>query len=445
MKRAVVLGGGGSRGSYQMGVWKALEELDYHYDIVCGTSVGALNGALMVQGEFDRAMELWTTITTLDVLDIGDETDFSTLTGQRAALKSFILHFVKQGGVDPAPLERLLRQMLDEDKIRSSSVDFGLVTVEFPRMKPLILTKENIPEGLLCDFLMASAACYPAMKSRQIMGKQYVDGGYHSNLPIEIAIDLGADEIVAVDLECIGIIRSVHRRDRRIKYIKSHWDLGIFLDFEPQNAHRNMILGYNDTMKSFGQYEGEAYTFCRFESEPNRDMILARLAAAHQSGGREGEQRRRFLARLAQGALGRVVGSSPAQISTLSVRRWAEAAGKVLELDPLPVYNFTDFNTLVLQGFEQAAERMSALSLETLARNRSFKELLGQLSKLERSFLACYLMGLLKDPKPSDHQKEQLSLAATLTPLEFMAAYYAYVLTLPAAEAPALPEPSLAD
>ena len=51
-KTAVVLAGGGSRGAYQIGVWKALRELGIEYQLVTGTSVGALNGVLMVQGDF---------------------------------------------------------------------------------------------------------------------------------------------------------------------------------------------------------------------------------------------------------------------------------------------------------------------------------------------------------------------------------------------------------
>ena len=57
--RAVVLSGGGSKGSYQIGVWKALRKLKIKYDIVTGTSVGALNGALMVQNKFHKACKLW--------------------------------------------------------------------------------------------------------------------------------------------------------------------------------------------------------------------------------------------------------------------------------------------------------------------------------------------------------------------------------------------------
>ena len=60
--KAIVLSGGGSKGSYQIGVWKALRKLHIKYDIVTGTSVGALNGALMVQNKFHKAIKLWSKI-----------------------------------------------------------------------------------------------------------------------------------------------------------------------------------------------------------------------------------------------------------------------------------------------------------------------------------------------------------------------------------------------
>ena len=56
MKRAVVLSGGGAKGAYEIGVWKALRRLSINYDIVCGTSVGALNGVLMVQKDYFKAL-----------------------------------------------------------------------------------------------------------------------------------------------------------------------------------------------------------------------------------------------------------------------------------------------------------------------------------------------------------------------------------------------------
>ena len=67
--RAIVLGGGGSLGAYQIGVWRALKELNYKYDMVIGTSIGAVNGALMVQGldTYYYAKELWDNITIEDI------------------------------------------------------------------------------------------------------------------------------------------------------------------------------------------------------------------------------------------------------------------------------------------------------------------------------------------------------------------------------------------
>ena len=59
MKMAIVLGGGGSKGAYQIGAWRALKELGIKYDIITGTSIGAFNGAMMVQGDFEKALALW--------------------------------------------------------------------------------------------------------------------------------------------------------------------------------------------------------------------------------------------------------------------------------------------------------------------------------------------------------------------------------------------------
>jgi len=63
MKRALVLAGGGARGAYELGAWKALSELHIDFQIVTGTSIGAVNGALLVQGDLQLAEKLWHQIT----------------------------------------------------------------------------------------------------------------------------------------------------------------------------------------------------------------------------------------------------------------------------------------------------------------------------------------------------------------------------------------------
>lgn len=71
-RRAVVLAGGGSRGAYQIGVWRAMQELGISYQIVTGTSVGALNGAMLVQGDYEPARRMWLRLTAKDIANVED-------------------------------------------------------------------------------------------------------------------------------------------------------------------------------------------------------------------------------------------------------------------------------------------------------------------------------------------------------------------------------------
>ena len=68
MKRAVVLSGGGTKGAFELGVWKALNELSIEYDIVTGTSIGSINGALMCMKDYDRCENMWKSMTMTDLV-----------------------------------------------------------------------------------------------------------------------------------------------------------------------------------------------------------------------------------------------------------------------------------------------------------------------------------------------------------------------------------------
>ena len=67
MKRALVLSGGGSRGSYEIGAWQALEEIGLRVQMCFGTSIGAINAALFLQGDLDLAVRLWDDMTAASV------------------------------------------------------------------------------------------------------------------------------------------------------------------------------------------------------------------------------------------------------------------------------------------------------------------------------------------------------------------------------------------
>ena len=251
-QKALVLAGGGARGSYQVGVWRALMELDWHPQIITGTSVGSLNGAMFVLDQYATARDMWLTIRSRDVMELPDEgADLSEL-------HQFLRSVVKAGGLDVSPLEEIVERVLDEDALRAADIRFGLVTVEQRGLKARELTLDQIPKGRVKDYLMASAACFPALRARDIDGVKFLDGGYSDNMPTGLAKKMGAEELVCVDLEGVGITRP-NLTGLPTVMVRSYWELGDILHFDPDTARRNMELGYYDTLRAFGRIRGCAF------------------------------------------------------------------------------------------------------------------------------------------------------------------------------------------
>ena len=251
-QKALVLAGGGARGSYQVGVWRALQELDWHPQIITGTSVGSLNGAMFVLDLYETARDMWLTIRSKDVMELPEENS------DLSALHQFLRRVVRAGGMDVTPLEEIVERVLDEDALRAAPIRFGLVTVEQRGLKPRELTLDEIPVGKVKDYLMASAACFPALRAREIDGKKFLDGGYSDNMPTGLAKTMGADELVCVDLEGVGITRP-NLTGLPTTLVRSYWELGDILHFDPDTARRNIELGYYDTRRAMGYLRGCAY------------------------------------------------------------------------------------------------------------------------------------------------------------------------------------------
>ena len=283
--RGLVLAGGGARGSYQIGVWRALDELGWRAGVVTGTSVGCLNGALYVLGQYEMARDMWLSIRSSDVMAL--PAPGSGL----GALGEAVRQFMAEGGLDVSPLEQIVSRVLDEQELRASSIRFGLVTVEKKGLKPRELSLDEIPQGKLRDYLLASSACFPALRPRTIDGVEYLDGGYADNMPAGLAARLGAEELVCVDLEGLGITKP-NRTGLPTTLIRSHWELGDILRFDPAVARRNMAIGYFDTMRAFGRLRGDAYPIAlegsaqaaaefRGRLDPLEEWIKVRWPAAH--------------------------------------------------------------------------------------------------------------------------------------------------------------------
>ena len=251
--KAIVLSGGGSKGSYQIGVWKALKKLNIKIDIVTGTSVGALNGALITQKSYKKAKKIWNNLN-MKVLfgeDIDNKKDILKMYGKQ----------IKKGGMDITKLEKMISDTLNPKKFYKSNINYGLVTVNLTNLKAEELEKKDIEKEKLDDYLIASASCYPAFKQKDIEGMKYIDGGYYDNLPINLAIKMGATEIICVDLRAPGLKKERKNKNIPITTITPNNKLSNFLDFSNKVVKRNISYGYNDTMKVFNKLEGRKYSF----------------------------------------------------------------------------------------------------------------------------------------------------------------------------------------
>ena len=267
--RGLVLAGGGAKGSYQVGAYRALKELGWQPDIITGTSVGCLNAALFVLDKVSEAEELWKNLDIHGVLEMPD--------GKTPEeLQNFLLDTVRSGGLDLEPLGDVIDRYLDEDAIRAAPVRYGLVMTEMNTLKSVQLPLDQIPQGRLKEYMMASSACFPALRPRTIDGVKYIDGGWRDNMPLTLATSMGATELVAVDIEGVGYNKP-NRTGLPTRVIRSHWDLGPMFDFDGVRAVRNMALGYLDTLRVFGRVGGTAYALL-----PDPDGFLPKFAAAYQ-------------------------------------------------------------------------------------------------------------------------------------------------------------------
>lgn len=269
----LVLEGGGAKGAYHVGAYKALKELNIEVGGIAGTSIGAINGAMMVQDDYDLLEKIWFNVNSHELFDIDEKVMVDLKNFNLHEINfSYLLHQSKEilnnRGLDTSKIRILFDTYIDEEKIRNSPIDFGIVTVNLTDKKPVELYKEDIPAGKLTEFLIASANL-PAFRIEEVDGKKYLDGGFYNNLPIGMLVNKGYKDIIAVRTMAVGIVRKVRNKDVKITYIQpADGSLGSMLealDFNRERADELIKLGYYDTMKVFKKLKGFKYYCVPYE------------------------------------------------------------------------------------------------------------------------------------------------------------------------------------
>jgi NTE family protein len=212
---AFVLGGGGVLGAAEVGMLRALLEHGITPDLVVGTSVGAINGAVVaadptLEGVGELA-ELWQSMSGEAVFG------GSTVQRLRTAARSLThLH-------DNAPLRRLLTRRLAVHRIEDLFVPFQCVAASIERAAEVWFD-----EGPLVDAVLASCAVPGFFPAVRIGDEHFIDGGIVNSIPVGRAVDLGARTVYVLH---------VGRIERPLAAPTRPWDVAT-VSFEVARRHR---------------------------------------------------------------------------------------------------------------------------------------------------------------------------------------------------------------
>lgn len=340
---SLVLDGGGARGAYQIGAWKALVEAGVKINAVAGTSVGALNGALICMGELEKAEQIWSDMTFSRVMDVDDtwmERLFDGENSVREVLGEVKKRFA-EGGVDITPLRNLIHEHVDEKKIRESGVELCLLTFSVTQMKEMDLSIHDIPEGLLEDFLLASAYLV-GFKNEKLHGQTYVDGGVVNNFPINSLLDRGYQNIIQIRIFGPGRVPKARVTEETILYeIAPKVKLGSIIEFENKRSRQNLKLGYYDAKRMLYGLVGQIYYIEQTREAWYYEKILEGLSEIEKA-------EIAFVLRLA-----RKFSDTEFYLSML------EASAKLLRIPKYRIYTVSELEQAVWEKYDKRKDKMN--------------------------------------------------------------------------------------
>ena len=254
----LVLGGGGARGAYHIGAWKALAKMHIDVCAVSGASIGAINGALFIQGDLLTAQDVWLKLSLSDFIRFEEELPVADNLFDLRNINQILRILLVQRGLDVEPARDLLNRYLDESVIRSSPIDLGVMTYDMTSMQPVEIFKKDIPEGALFDYLLASSSL-PVFKTIKIDGNTFIDGGFYNNIPIDMLAERGIKDIIVIDPGGVELVRPPKANDLTLITIRPQVPLGGLLDMTPSIIRKSIKRGMLDTYRAFGKLTGKMY------------------------------------------------------------------------------------------------------------------------------------------------------------------------------------------
>ncbi len=261
---ALVLAGGGAKGAYQLGAWKALREIGITFNAIAGTSIGSINGALIASDDYEKALEMWNNVSVEKGIRLSGELPDSENLFSKKNWGVLFKEFILKGGFDASPTAEFISDYIDEEKIRSRNIPFYIMTVQMTQgVTPREISLAEIPEGELIDYLMASSNI-PLATGIGPEGEKFLDGGVYDNVPVMPLKKRGYNKFIVLDISNIkGFAHSMDLLNSQLVYIRPYDAemLGASFDFDPETNEKRILMGYLDAKKAFSFLLGKIYYF----------------------------------------------------------------------------------------------------------------------------------------------------------------------------------------
>ncbi len=257
-KLGIALAGGGARGAYQIGAWKALREagIDSLIDVYSGASVGSLNAVLFAMGDYELAKTTWMSLDKDSLFNI-EKHIYKRIFKEK-------LNFLNKGVFSTKKLEKMLWEVVDFDAVRTKEVYIATTRIGDDNSSFFDLVRANyrhyftdeqtIYYNNLGDYdderivktLLASCAIPIVFRPIHIRGETFYDGGVLDNTPYQPLIDAGCDTIIVIDLFTFSPMRMKKIPEVTVHTLYPKKGLRGILDFSHKQIERRFELGYHD-------------------------------------------------------------------------------------------------------------------------------------------------------------------------------------------------------
>lgn len=239
MKIGLVLSGGGGKGAYELGVWKALKQLNLtkYISVFSGTSIGAFNSILFAMDELEKADKLWEEVTMERLVPISKTELIKRgiglyIGGKNLQLaKKFLTDKLEHGAISNDGAVEMVEKYLDFNKIKEKNKICYAACTKLPNFNAKYFKINDYDNETAKKIILASASLPLIYDSTEVLGEKYIDGGIADNIPIQPVYGEKCDIIIVVLLsKDAQVDRSLYPNSR-------------FIIITPENLVENAITG----------------------------------------------------------------------------------------------------------------------------------------------------------------------------------------------------------